>query len=245
MVNRVDGQHNYTNPYERRSGKAARVDADAPAFLLDYDEKGVIWERSQDTPKGQIPKDSAAPKQQEEKQKRKAPRSSVKEADREAREQDTAPKGHLLQSILQGLRGVVHGFLQLVWYSSDKEETAGKEGAADRTAETGADAPIQKELLQKPEKEASAGEESADPRSEEERIREKLAQKDQKGFMDILTRGNQRKPARNTSILTAYDRRGRLVKPDDAQRGRLLRGEQAGGRDGVTVRPQGTYRKYI
>ena len=63
MINRVDGQHNYTNPYERQKRKSGRVEADAPAFLLDYDEKGVVWEREGDKQKSQIPKDNASSKE--------------------------------------------------------------------------------------------------------------------------------------------------------------------------------------
>ena len=69
MINRVDGQHNYTNPYERQKRKSGRVEADAPAFLLDYDEKGVVWERSSEQQKGQIPKESAASGEKKEAKK--------------------------------------------------------------------------------------------------------------------------------------------------------------------------------
>ena len=79
---------------------------------------------------------------------------------------------------------------------------------------------------------------------EDRKLRELIAKKDNKAFMDTLTRGNRRKPARNTSILTSYDRHGRLVKPEDAEAGRLMHHENA-EKENVTVRKQGTYRKYI
>ncbi len=244
MINRVDGQHNYTNPYERQKRKSGRVEADAPAFLLDYDEKGVVWERGSDSQKGQVPKESVSSDGKKEAEKKKKPQPAA-ETQKEVREPEPATKenkGRFFQNIVERLRGLVQGFLQLVWYSGEEKA----EDAEEAQSESGEAI----EALQAEEAADTAGEdaETAQELSEEEedrQLRELIAKKDEKGFMNTLTRGNRRKPARNTSLLTSYDRRGRLVKPDDAEAGRLLHHENSGEKGGVTVRKQGTYRKYI
>ena len=235
MINRVDGQHNYTNPYERQKRKSGRVEADAPAFLLDYDEKGVVWEREGDKQKGQIPKDSAASKEKRDTvKKQKAVNVAEKEA--ESTEEKSSAAGSFFQNILKGLRGLLQGFLQLVWYSGEEEKKT--EDVSDTTELAILDEEsIEPDLVQADGQELSEEE-------EDRKLRELIAKKDNKAFMDTLTRGNRRKPARNTSILTSYDRHGRLVKPEEAEAGRLLHHENA-EKENVTVRKQGTYRKYI
>ena len=63
--------------------------------------------------------------------------------------------------------------------------------------------------------------------------------------MEELTEGGKKHPARNTTLLTHYDRRGRLVKPDDSEAGRILRAEKKRDDRNVERRPQGNYRRYI
>lgn len=246
MINRVDGQHNYTNPYERQKRKSGRVEADAPAFLLDYDEKGVVWERSSQQEKGQIPKESAASDDRKEAKKQKKA-EPVKEKDTPRTEEAKASSDGFFKGIFKRLRGLVQGILNLVWYSGEEEkktpdETVPEtENAVTEISETGDTViPVAEEEAEDPEASLELSEEE-----EDKELRELIAKKDDKAFMDRLTRGNRRKPARNTSVLTSYDRHGRLVKPEDADAGRILHHEQSGEKDGVTVREQGTYRKYI
>ena len=126
--------------------------------------------------------------------------------------------------------------MQLVWYSGEEEKKT--EDVSDTTELAILDEEsIEPDLVRQDGQELSEEE-------EDRKLRELIAKKDNKAFMDTLTRGNRRKPARNTSILTSYDRHGRLVKPEDAEAGRLLHHENA-EKENVTVRKQGTYRKYI
>lgn len=237
MINRVDGQHNYTNPYERQKRKSGRVEADAPAFLLDYDENGVIWERGSDQKKGQVPKESVSQNGKKETVKKKKTTPAA-EPEVAAPEKEQKEKGAFFQNIVKRLRDLVQGFLQLVWYSGEEEKKPADTDAAEHAEEAAAEAEVLQETAEVPSEDLS-GEE------EDRKLRELIAKKDEKGFMNTLTRGNRRRPARNTSVLTSYDRRGRLVKPDDAEAGRLLHHETSGEKGGVTVREQGTYRKYI
>ena len=47
MIDRIGNGNIYTSPYDRGGKKAARVEGDAPAFLLPGEENGgVIWDRS-------------------------------------------------------------------------------------------------------------------------------------------------------------------------------------------------------
>ncbi|MCR5129165.1 MAG: hypothetical protein K6B69_13815 [Lachnospiraceae bacterium] len=246
MINRVDGQHNYTNPYERQKRKSGRVEADAPAFLLDYDEKGVIWERSSEQQKGQIPKENAASGEKKEtgKEKKAAP---VKQKEEPEKEAGKAPSEGFFQGILKRLRGLVQGVLNLVWYGGEEEKKeAEAENSEALTSVTELSEnedtilPVTEESSEDPEVSVELTEEE-----EDQELRELLAKKDNKAFMERLTHGNRRKPARNTSVLTSYDRHGRLVRPENAEAGRILHHEQNGEKDEVTVREQGTYRKYI
>ncbi len=59
MINPVDNRNSYTGAYERGGKKAARIEGEAPAFLLP-DDDGVIWER------GTSPKQSPKPKAKKE-----------------------------------------------------------------------------------------------------------------------------------------------------------------------------------
>ncbi|MBR3105228.1 MAG: hypothetical protein IKQ27_00400 [Lachnospiraceae bacterium] len=246
MINRVDGQHNYTNPYERQKRKSGRVEADAPAFLLDYDEKGVVWERSSEQQKGQIPKENAASgeKKEAKKEKKAVP---VKQKEEPVAEETKAPSEGIFQGILKRLRGLVQGVLNLVWYSGEEEKkaTEAEENKAETSVTEIGEAedtiiPVADEQAEDPQVSLELSEED-----EDRELRDLLAKKDNKAFMDRLTRGNRRKPARNTTVLTSYDRHGRLVKPEDAEAGRILHHEQNGDKNEVTVREQGTYRKYI
>lgn len=244
MINRVDGQHNYTNPYERQKRKSGRVEADAPAFLLDYDEKGVVWERSSEQQKGQVPKDSVSSQGKHEEDKKKKPAPEIEKTAEPAEEIRVLPKD-FFRNVLKRLSKLVQGFLQLVWYSGDEEKKAAEEPGTETSetelSQTGdAVVPVTEETAEDAEASRELTEEE-----EDQKLRELIAKKDNKAFMEVLTRGNRRRPARNTSILTGYDRRGRLVKPDDADAGRLLQHEAGKDRNGVTVRKQGTYRKYI
>ena len=54
MINRI-GDNNYTNPYVRNTQKTVGSGEKAPAFLLNYDEDGVVWDReSSDEKKGAL-----------------------------------------------------------------------------------------------------------------------------------------------------------------------------------------------
>ena len=67
MIDRIGNGNIYTSPYDRGGKKAARVEGDAPAFLLPGEENGgVIWDRS---PKDDVLK--SAVKKEEESGKRK------------------------------------------------------------------------------------------------------------------------------------------------------------------------------
>ena len=105
-----------------------------------------------------------------------------------------------LRKLGERIKAFFSGFLRLVWY--DKEEPEAEKDTSGR----------------KEEAEAPAG--SNEGKSRDELIRERIAAKDTDGMMDLLTEGNTKKPARNTSIYTSYDKKGRIVKQQE-KRGRV------------------------
>ncbi len=219
MIDRVGNGNTYIPPYDRGGKKAARVEGDAPAFLLPGEENGgVIWERS---PKEDIPRFAAGKEKKEKKEEYIPPKEEETAAAGPAEEEyKQSGFGKLLGRIGEAIKS----FFLSLWYGGEKDET---DKAASRDA-------------------AGTGTDNTDDRAE--RIRSAIAANDPDALMEELTEGGKKHPAKNTSLLTHYDKKGRIVKQDDSEVGRILSAESSrrgkGGRN-VERRPQGNYRRYI
>ncbi|MBR5420619.1 MAG: hypothetical protein IK115_05670 [Lachnospiraceae bacterium] len=213
MIDRIRPSDNLPAAYERSGNKAARVEGDAPAFLLPGEENGgVIWERGKDDTR------AVAGKKREEhiptKKKDSPPvvwEKSGIEKPREEKSREEKPAG---PGLLSRLGDLFKELLARLWYGDDRPED------------------------KKPENAAVAAD-------REGRIRTSIANKDTEALIEELTEGGKLKPARNTSLLTHYDRFGRIVKLEDTDVGRILRGERTTTRHNVVMRPQGNYRRYV
>ena len=219
MIDRIGNGNIYTSPYDRGGKKAARVEGDAPAFLLPGEENGgVIWDRS---PKDDVLK--SAVKKEEESGKKKEyadkPETEVQDGITDDIE-EYKPSG--FGNFIGRLGEAIKNFFKRIWYGDEKK--------ADGDLKTDAADPF-------------AGIDDIENR--ESRIKTLIADKDEEGLMEELTEGGKKHLAKNTSLLTHYDRRGRLVKPDDSQTGRILSSESGKGGRNVERRPQGNYRRYI
>ena len=248
MIDRVGNGNTYTPPYDRGGKKAARVEGDAPAFLLPGEDQngGVIWDRG---PKDDIPKPAAQKQKKEEKKEEYVP--PYTERAEEAGEDEELKQsgfGRLLGRIGEAIKS----FFLSLWYGSDKPSETDKAGAGDAVRED-VTAAVDDITAAKDATDPVAAEEAADTatgsdNSRESRIRAAISGNDTNALMEELTEGGKKHPARNTSLLTHYDRRGRLVKPSDAEAGRILSADSTkkgkGGRN-VERRPQGNYRRYI
>lgn len=274
MINRVDAQHSYIAPYDRAGRRAVHKDGDAPAFLLEQGEKGVVYEHGasreaaeEAAAKRRAGTDREKPGSGKAQTKREVARdrelSAVKTAPAEESEKGEQTEagakgpsfdiGGFLRQTAGRVRAFFAGIVRSIWYGNEDADGAGGNGKAVDTPAvmTGGRAGDGGMPQEDPGSAATVRERAADERSlqkdpdrySDARIRELLAKRDEAGFMDALTRGHTRIPARNTSLLTYYDRRGRLVGPPLTDSTRILKGDGA-GRDTVR-RPQGNYRRFI
>ncbi|MBR3525016.1 MAG: hypothetical protein IKO11_04130 [Lachnospiraceae bacterium] len=220
MINPVDSRNTYTGAYERGGKKAARIEGEAPAFLLP-DDGGVIWER------GSSPKQAPKPKAKKEEYR---PLQSVREEKTEKKEEQkkaAAAPGQTQGGFFSRIAAFFRDFFSKLWYGDEagkKEKEENKENA-EKTAAAG----------------NAAGGESGGSR--EQRIRDLIAAKDTEALSKELTGDGKRKPARNTGLLTYYDRFGRIVRPRDSEAARIMKASDQ--EKGVERRPQGNYRRYI
>ncbi|MBR6257663.1 MAG: hypothetical protein IKR23_09820 [Lachnospiraceae bacterium] len=220
MIDRVGNGNTYTPPYERGGKKAARVEGDAPAFLLPGEEQngGVIWDRG---PKDDIPRSAAQKQKKKDKEEYTPP---ITEQRQELEGEDDELKQSGFGKLLGRIGEAIKSFFLNLWYGGEKTEEKDPDAAEDT------------------EPDVSSVNDS------ESRIRAAISSNDPDALMEELTEGGKKHPARNTSLLTHYDRRGRLVKPSDAEAGRILSAESTKkGKSGRNVerRPQGNYRRYI
>ena len=213
MIRPIDNGNSYAGAYGHSGKKAARMQDDAPAFLLPGEDNGVIWERGEQKERKSVKHMPSAAEAE------KAETEKAEESGTEQRET------HPLRDFFGRVRGFFGKLLHDIWYGGEEEG---------KNQETQAASEEQAIFSQ-----AEEGEE--DP---EERIRALIAAKDEEGLMDVLTDHGKKKAAKNTELLTHYDRHGRIVKQQDSEVGRILTAEQPGKRN-VVRRPQGNYRRYV
>ena len=220
MIDRIGNGNTYTSPYDRGGKKAARVEGDAPAFLLPGEENGgVIWERSpkDDVLKSSVKKEDGGGNRQKNNE---TPNTDKAES---VPDEENEYKQSGFGRFIGRLGEVIKNFFKRIWYGDETDTGEVKKRSEDITA----------------------SDEAAEDEDPENRIKSLIADKDEEGLMDELTEGGKKHLAKNTSLLTHYDRRGRLVKPDDSQTGRILSTESGKGGRNVERRPQGNYRRYI
>ncbi|MCR5251110.1 MAG: hypothetical protein K6E50_10940 [Lachnospiraceae bacterium] len=217
MIRPIDSGNSYAGAYGRSGKKAARMQDDAPAFLLPGEDDGVVWEH------GEQKERKPQAKKTEEVVKETAFHSASAE---KAGEEAGAKAGSSIRKLWERISAFLGRFFHDLWYGGTEETAAEKKEAVSVKA---------------------AGPQEADGDDEadrEERIRALIAAGDEEGLMELLTEHGKKKSAKNTELLTHYDRFGRIVKQQDSEVGRLLQAEQSGKRN-VVRRPQGNYRRYV
>lgn len=220
MINGINS-NNHINTYAN-SVKPKKTDADTPSFLLQYDERGVVWERNDQDKKAETQKTG---KQQEQNRKtdvidtgdtvRNASlkkTEAVSTADMQRSSGDSL--GTLLQKVFGSARTFVSKVFHFIWYGDDKREEI-KEA---------------QEQVEDPVKSVEAVSASKMPeRNPEETdaaIREMIARHDTDGVVNILTQNHTIRPAHNSTLLTYYDRHGKIVDMNHTNTGRILHGDR-------------------
>lgn len=205
MIEKIDG--NYKNPYAQNINTVKKTAGqEAPPFLLNYDEKGVVWDRNEDDSK----KIEVKPKEKvntspKTKNQRDSYESSIEKTVKPLEEKaETVDISLLLKNILSRAKDFFRSIYEFIWYGNEKAV----ENEIDNSA------------LNDGEKKQAVSEEERDIL-----IRKSIANKDMDEMTRLLTDNYSRIPARGTDLLTQYDKHGNIVPVNGAQRNRILTGK--------------------
>lgn len=225
MINGVN--NNNINSYRNQSVRPTKTDMDAPPFLLQYDEKGVVWDRKEqdDQEKEKNVKEAEGNRRKAADVKTvSAKLPSTNDAPTAAKDiskaEEQAGEG-LFRGILNGVKNFFVGIFNFIWYGDDgKGEQAQKEEHIKAQAEDS----VGKEPMKNTAAAASAGEN--EQMDKDALIKELIARHDTKGVVDILTENHTIQPARNSTLLTYYNRHGKIVEHHQTNTGRILHGDR-------------------
>ncbi len=189
-----------------------------PKFLLGGDEEGVVWERSG---KEEGKKKTTAPARSggvtgtkfSDKKATYTPSREAKQLQESQKKTEPAaeekPKEEgVVSRVLSGIRGFFKNILNFLWYGDEKEKSA-SEKKEDSS------------LVTTKKKEESV----TKPQTDEDRIKAYIKAGDTNGVVDVLTKGGTVQPARNSTLLTKYDRRGHIVEGNRMNTGVILHGD--------------------
>ena len=220
---RLDNSYHKVNPPSRK------LPTDDKLLQRDPGEKGVVYEPSAGHgEKAAAKADAPAPKKEviHTKPPEKAEGNTKEEA---APSFLTVLKNAAVKAI-----SAIRGFFSALWNGPDAKEsdTASKEAAEKTGAEAvnavqagkdaaAADAAAAADMGKA---ESAAGNTYAPPDASA-MIQEILKSRDREKLMDYLTENGQKKPARNTDLLTSYDSHGRIVPVSPSDRKRILEGD--------------------
>ncbi len=170
MIERINDSNNYIKTYNNSQVARNNREEDIPPFLLDYDEKGVVWERGA----------ASNPKLPKVQQESYNPSDEAKEllGSSESKD-DKSGKNEKKENVLffDRIKRFFKAVMNSVWYGPDEKEDA-----------TGTKA-------------VTVG-----------NVRDRVP----KGKGQV---------ARNTSLLTTYDKKGKIVSPNPKDASIILKGD--------------------
>lgn len=207
MVNRVDNSNIYTNSYTSGTGQRKNVDAaGVPAFLLDHDERGVVWDRGREEKPDE---NEFALNNKLSRGKKDTYESSIAKPEKKETPEDSDTDA-LFENISQFVKSLFRKILDFVWYGNDEKKEESSEEAADASA---VDEKSGSDTIPDAKRES--------PEVKNPGLTQAVSAKDNKkpAYEIPELEGT---PAHNTSIITYYDRRGRIVRPDDLDTRRIL-----------------------
>lgn len=200
MIDRVNNNP-YTNAYNNTKIKKT-VSDDTPKFLLG-DEEGVVWDRQDKSEKedGKTVNKTASVKED------RAELESVKQLDitnREVTSDADNKSSFSVKNIFDGIKSFISRILKAVWYEDDKENQEDNEEALTNkdVAATKYDIPDEKE--------------------KDKLIRDSISKKDNAEVMRLITDNYSKIPAKNSTLLTRYDKHGNIQDVNGADKVRIL-----------------------
>lgn len=228
MVNRI-GDNQYTNPYVTGSKQSATSGEKAPAFLLNYDEEGVVWDRDENTSNQKAmdtAKEKAKNSTRDQSRDTYEPSAKAREMLAKDEEKVTKPQESVLKSLGQIFSGVKNIFIKafnFIWYGNDEQkEEAIQEGQIK-------DEPINEDS--NVENQININKINDSKNNEAAGNNEKIAGVKYKTEFDRRLeragRGVQGVPARNTDLLTTYDGKGNIRKISATESTLILKGDKS------------------
>ena len=211
MVNRV-GNGYTSNSYSSTGRIRPKADEDAPAFLLNYDEKGVVWDRGTEEKQKVQPKIQTPPPKTPI---RKTYNEYVEEVDTKKYEDKDALLTENVSKFWQTVKGFFSKIINFIWYGE----------AADKNAniKEDKDPRLTNDVTSYDEKKA---EKTLDnPVKNEKYI--SAAEKEKNEKMEIYEQALKKTPARNTSLLTTYNRHGAIRDISASESERILKPDKA------------------
>lgn len=228
MVNGIN--NNNINSYRNHSVKPSKTDMDAPSFLLQYDEKGVVWDHKDD--QNDKEKENKIKEAGENHRKTADVKSAAAKAvtvnDTSSVMKDTSKAEEQVgedpfRSILNGIKNFFVGIFNFIWYGDDGKAEQTQKTEEERKKVQTVDS-FGTEPVKNAAAAASAGEDAQ--MDKEALIKELIARHDTKGVVDILTENHTIQPARNSTLLTYYNRHGKIVELSQTNTGRILHGDR-------------------
>lgn len=228
MVNRI-GDNQYTNPYVIGSKQSAASGEKAPAFLLNYDEEGVVWDRDENTGNQKAmdtAKEKAKNSTRDQSRDTYEPSAKAREMLAKDEEKVTKPQESVLKSLGQIFSGVKNIFIKafnFIWYGNDEQkEEAIQEGQIK-------DEPINEDS--NVENQININTINDSKNIEAAGNNEKIAGVRYKTEFDRRLeragQGVQGVPARNTDLLTTYDGKGNIRKISATESTLILKGDKS------------------
>lgn len=221
MVNKVDGQKYYEYTKVNRQ---KRETTDSPEFHLNPEKQGVIYEKSPEKKKAS----QAAAKEETDRSSQGREQGGVKlEISRQGQEQakkegqGTAALTGQLRELAQKAVTFLKGLWDKIWNDPPKEkEVEFPVVLAERMEEA-------QEASKEPKPHPLEQKDSlAWSIYTQEEIRAIFRRGDQKEIQDFLSQHGERHLAKNSDLLTQYDRRGSIVGIDRSDKELILHGNK-------------------
>lgn len=201
-------QNHIPESYKSDISKVKSTSENVPKFLLGDEDKGVVWERGaaqgKNTPRTKTPSRSGGvtnttfSKEKVTYTPSREAKALLKKEEPIAQPREKEDKGpSVFSRVATGIKNFFGKIFSFIWYGKeDEKETkdlaSGEEITADSVSDNVKAATIKK--------------------TDEERIKEYIKAGNTEGVVDVLTRGGTVLPARNTTLLTQYDRRGHIAE---------------------------------
>ena len=197
MINRVSGNDIYSNPYNEKNVKVINTDENIPPFMLDYDDKGVIWEREK---KDKTSKPDKAPAKDTLELSNTA--ATMQKKQDAAVEPNNKETGSVLSKFWNSVKQVLYRAFSYVWYGPE-EKAKTDENINENTGGVSNNREMSDENEENIENVAGRNIMHKNGNEKKNNDSEAVRQLAMDYVKDSV-------PARNSDIYTTYDKNGRI-----------------------------------